>query len=263
MGKTKEIGRIVLNKQIADGIFWMSLNAPNIAAIAQPGQFVQVSVYGVPSVQFLRMPFAVYEANPVMDAVDICYQVVGKGTEQLSQLAPGEFIDLVGPIGNGWHIPQGAKRALLVSGGVGAPALNLLGRALAVGGVKTDAVMGAQTASKLACQEHIECSVKPSGGKMYITTDDGTAGVHGFVTAVSDELIASGEYDYVAVCGPAPMERNVVNAALEHGVFCEVSMEKMMACGVGACLGCVIDTTKGKKRCCVDGPVFDASEVIW
>lgn len=263
MGKTKEIGRIVLNKQIASGIYWMSLNAPNIARLARPGQFVQVCVYGIPSVQFLRMPFAVYDANPVMDAVDICYQVVGEGTRQLSELAPGEFVDIVGPIGNGWTIPEGAKRALLVSGGVGAPALNLLGRKLATEGVRVDAVMGAQSADKLACHEHIECSVKPSGGKLHITTDDGTAGTHGFVTAVSDELIASGEYDYVAVCGPLPMERNVVKAALANNVHCEVSMEKLMACGIGACLGCVVETTGGRKRCCVDGPVFDASEVIW
>ncbi len=148
-------------------------------------------------------------------------------------------------------------------GGVGAPALNLLGRKLAINGAKVDAVMGAQTASKLVCQEHIECSVKPSGGTIHITTDDGSAGVHGFVTQVSDELIASGEYDYVAVCGPLPMEKNVVKAAIEHDVFCEVSMEKLMACGVGACLGCIVETKTGRKRCCVDGPVFDAAEVVW
>ena len=263
MAKMQEYGRIVLNKQIAPGIFWMSVNAPDIAAAALPGQFVNMRVYGRPSVQFLRMPFCIYDASDVLNAVDICYQVVGEGTDQLSKLAPGEFVDIIGPIGNGWNPPKNTKRALLVCGGVGAPALNLLGRSLAIKGAKVDAVLGAQTSSKLVCREHIECSVKPSGGTMYITTDDGSEGVHGFVTQVTDELIASGLYDYVAVCGPLPMEKNVVKAAIEHGVFCEVSMEKLMACGVGACLGCTLDTEAGRRRCCVDGPVFDAAEVIW
>ena len=259
----QEYGRIVLNKQIAQDIYWMSINAPEIAAAARPGQFVQLQVYGHPSVQFLRMPFAVYDASPVMSAVDICYQVVGEGTRQLSQLAASEFVDIVGPIGNGWTIPDETKRALLVSGGVGAPALNLLGRAMATRNIKVDAVMGATSAAKLACREHIECSVKPSGGTMYITTDDGTEGTKGFVNSVSDTLIASGDYDYVAVCGPLPMERAVVKTAIEHNVSCEVSMEKLMACGVGACLGCVVETVNGRRRCCVDGPVFKASEVVW
>ncbi len=263
MGKTREIARIECNEEVAAGIFCMSVSAPSIAALAKPGQFVQVCVYGVPSVQFLRMPFAVYDADPSSGTVDICYQVVGEGTQQLSELASGGFVDLVGPIGNGWSIPQDAKRALLVCGGVGAPALNMLARALADVGVVVDAVMGAQTASKLACDDRIGASVNKNGGELYITTDDGSKGVHGFVTAVSDELIASGQYDYVAVCGPLPMERNVVRVPLEYKVFCEVSTEKLMACGVGACLGCVIETTKGRMRCCVDGPVFDASEVIW
>ena len=263
MTKMQEYGHIVFNKQIAEGIYWMSVNAPDIAAAANPGQFVHMCVHGKPSVQFLRMPFCIYDASADMDAVDICYQVVGEGTEQLSKLVPGEFVDIIGPIGNGWNPPENTQHALLVCGGVGAPALNLLGRALAIGGAKVDAVMGAQTASKLACQEHIECSVAKSGGAVHITTDDGSAGVHGFVTQVSDELIASGAYDYVAVCGPLPMERNVVKAAFEHDVFCEVSMEKLMACGVGACLGCTVETKAGRKRCCVDGPVFDAAEVIW
>lgn len=263
MAKMQEYGRIVFNKQIAPDIFWMSVYAPGIAAAAAPGQFVNMRVHGKPSVQFLRMPFCIYDASEESNAVDICYQVVGEGTDQLSKLVSDEYVDIIGPIGNGWNPPENVRHALLVCGGVGAPALNLLGRFLAENGAKVDAVLGAQTASKLVCQDHFECSVKPSGGTMYITTDDGSEGVHGFVTEVTDDLIASGAYDYVAVCGPFPMERNVVRAAIEHDVFCEVSMEKLMACGVGACLGCTVETKAGRRRCCVDGPVFDAAEVIW
>lgn len=263
MTKLQEIGRVVLNKRIAPDIYWMSIAAPNIARAAKPGQFVHVRMYDEPSVQFLRMPFCVYDASDVMQAVDICYAVVGEGTKQLTKVQPGGFIDLMGPIGNGWTVPEGTKRALLVGGGVGTPALNLLGRKLATSNIKVDAVIGAQTASKLVCLEHIECSTAPSGGKIHITTDDGTQGTHGFVTELTDPMIASGDYDYVAVCGPTPMMANVVKPAIEHGVACQVSMEKLMACGVGACLSCVLETTSGRKRCCVDGPVFNADEVVW
>lgn len=259
--KLLETGRIVRNERIAPGIFCMAVETPRVAAASAPGQFVHVRAAENP-VQFLRMPFAVYDVTPG-GGIDICYQVVGEGTEQLSQLAAGDALDVVGPVGNGWAPPAGTRHALLVAGGVGAPALNLLARQLASNGVQVDAVLGAQTKEKFACVERIQASVEQSGGSLFLTTDDGSFGTRGFVTAESDALIASGACDYVAVCGPTPMMRNVVRPALAHGVPCQVSMEKLMACGVGACLSCVVETTAGRRRCCVDGPVFDAAEVIW
>lgn len=261
-GKLQETGRIFANVRIAPGVYRMTVTAAGIAAATRPGQFVHVRTPKHP-VQMLRMPFAVYDADTVNGTVDICYQVVGEGTAQLAELAEGDELDLIGPIGNGWNPPEGARHALLIAGGVGAPALNLLARQLAASGVRVDVVMGFRGKENICCVERFEASVAVGGGKIFITTDDGSFGTHGFVTAESDALIASGEYDYVAVCGPTPMMANAVKPALEHGVPCQVSMEKLMACGVGACLSCVVDTSSGKKRCCVDGPVFDASEVVW
>lgn len=258
--KCQETGRVVSNEQVAPGIFCLTAEAPQIAEGARPGQFVHVRVAENP-VQFLRMPFAVYDAAD--GTVDVCYQVVGEGTEQLSGLAVGSSVDLIGPVGNGWTPPADVKRALLIAGGVGAPALNLLARQLSASGVVVDAVMGAQSKDKFACVDRMQEATDACGGTIHFTTDDGSFGTHGFVTAVSDGLIASGEYDYVAVCGPTPMMANAVKPALERGVSCQVSMEKLMACGVGACLSCVVETVNGRKRCCVDGPVFDAAEVIW
>lgn len=260
--KFQETGAILKNERIADGMFWLQVKAPEIARHARPGQFVHVRVTG-PSVQFLRMPFAVYDVTGRQDVVDICYQVLGEGTRQLSGLSCGDELDLIGPIGNGWSVPSGAKHALMIAGGVGVPALNLLGRQMAADGIVVDAVMGALNEERLCCVDHIEQATKASGGTLHITTDDGSVGTKGFVTAVSDELIASGAYDYVAICGPLPMEKNAARPALENDVPCQVSMEKLMACGVGACLSCVVDTVAGRKRCCVDGPVFEAAEVIW
>lgn len=261
--KLQERGPVLFNRQIAEGIYHMSALAPRIAAAARPGQFVQVKVASEPSVQFLRMPFAVFDVDEAAGSVDICYQVVGEGTEQLTHVAAGDEVDFVGPIGNGWHIPQDAKRSLLACGGVGVPALKLLADELAAQGIRVDVVIGATTAKRLACVDRFEDSVRSSHGALYLATDDGSTGIKGFVNAVTDELLASHDYDYVAVCGPAPMERSVALPAIERGVTCEVSMERLMACGVGACLGCVVETTGGLKRCCVDGPVFDASEVVW
>lgn len=261
--KLEERGRVIFNDEIAPRIYWLSATMPGIAKDALPGQFLQLRVESQPAVQFLRMPFAVYDANPSTGAVDVCYQIVGEGTEQLARVRPGELLSFVGPIGNGWNPPAGCRHALLACGGVGAPALAMLATELARDGVKVDSVMGATTEARLACTERFEAAAEASGGSFHVTTDDGTAGTKGFVNAVTDDLIRQGDYDYVAVCGPGPMERSVVVTALEQGVFCEASLERFMACGVGACLGCVVETASGLKRCCVDGPVFDASEVTW
>ena len=261
-GKLQETAAILANVQVAEGIWCMSVQAPGIARAALPGQFAHVRATANP-VQFLRMPFAVYDTAPEAGSLDICYQVVGPGTRQLSGLACGQRLDLIGPVGNGWQVPPETEHALLVGGGVGTPALNLLARQLLLGGVTCDIAVGALTEGKLCCLEGFRASLEHGSGTLAIATDDGSAGVAGFVTAITDGLIASGAYDYVAVCGPAPMMRNVVRPALEQGICCQVSMEKLMACGVGACLSCVVETTQGRRRCCVDGPVFDAAEVVW
>ena len=261
-GKLQETAAILANRQVAQGIWCMSVQAAGIAQAALPGQFVHVRAANDP-VQFLRMPFAVYDADPAAGLLDICYQVVGLGTRQLSELEPGQQLDLIGPIGNGWQVPSDTRHALLVGGGVGTPALNLLARQLLLGGVTCDIAVGALTKGKLCCLEGFRASLERGSGSLAIATDDGSTGVAGFVTAVTDGLIASGAYDYVAVCGPLPMMRNAVRPALERGICCQVSMEKLMACGVGACLSCVVETTQGRRRCCVDGPVFGAAEVVW
>ena len=254
--------RVISNEEIASGIFEMALDAPEVAHDAQPGQFVHVRVAYAP-VQFLRMPFCVYKADASTGALHICYAVVGEGTSQLAGLFADDEVDVIGPVGNGWSVPKSMTRALLVAGGAGAPAVHLLAGQLAATGIAFDMVLGAASADKLICIDEMRAQLNQVGGELKICTDDGTAGTHGFVTAETDGLIASGEYDYVAVCGPTPMMANVVKPALAAGVSCQVSMEKLMACGLGACLSCIVETRDGRKRCCVDGPVFDASEVVW
>ena len=191
--------------------------------------------------------------------------MLGEGTRQLSTLSIGERVDVLGPIGNGWSMPQAASHALIVSGGLGAAPMNLLARELCTRGCTVDIVMGGPSSERLVCRERLAKSALESGGKLLVSTDDGSEGLHGFCTQISDELLRQEgqDYDYICVCGPGPMERNAVKLPLELGIYTEASFEKLMACGIGACLSCIVETVDGRKRCCVDGPVFDVAKVVW
>ena len=262
MAKVVENARIIANREIAPGIWNMRLDCSDVATLVLPGQFVHVRVPEY-SVQTLRMPFCVYDASADAGWFEICYQVLGDGTEQLTSLGADDMLSVVGPMGHGWTMPEDAKHALLVGVGMGVAPLVMLARELATRGVVVDMVLAARSSNLIIARDRIIPSVKASGGTISIATDDGSEGRHGFANQVSDPLVASGAYDYMCVCGPAIMEKVTVKAALDAGLRCDVSLERLMACGIGICLSCVVDTTEGRKRCCADGPVFDASEVIW
>lgn len=271
MGLVNEQTRIIWNGCAGANLHVMTLEAPAIAAMTRPGQFVHMKIPGMEG-HVLRRPFCIYAADAAAGTVDILYQVVGFGSEHMTSLAPsaegapaGTVPELIGPVGNGWSVPEGAKRVLLVGGGVGAAPLFMLCEQLCAEGVAVDVVLGAQTQAALVCRERYAAllSAEPR-----CATDDGSYGRAGFCTPLVEEALAeaaeAGEpYDYVAVCGPEPLMKIVAGMAASAGVPCQVSMEKRMACGVGACLSCVVDTQAGKKRACVDGPVFNAEEVVW
>lgn len=265
---------VIANKQASDRLFIMELQVDRLdypakrkqelAACIQPGQFVHMTIPTLPN-HILRRPFSVYAADAANDRIEILYQVVGTGTAEMTRWEPGQRTQMIGPIGHGWSIPADAKRVLLVGGGVGAAPLFMLCEELVERGIDVDVVLGASTKDALVCHDRYEqlCGCAPAA-----STDDGTFGRAGFCTSlVEDALAASREsgapYDFAAVCGPEPLMRIASGAISEAGVPCQVSMERRMACGVGACLSCVVDTTSGKQRACVDGPVFDAKEVIW
>ena len=262
--KHQELGRVLANENIAAGVFVMEITAPLICSEAKPGQFVHIRVVDSP-IQLLRMPFGVYDCNPEIGSIEICYQVLGEGTKQLSSLSIGDKVDVVGPIGNGWTMPAEAKHALIIAGGLGAAPMNLLARELCGRGTKADVVLGGPTSERLVCRERLLKSAQESGGQLLVSTDDGSEGLHGFCTQISDRLLdeEGADYDYVCICGPGPMERNAVKVPMHKGIYTEASFEKLMACGVGACLSCIVETTEGRRRCCVDGPVFDVRKVVW
>ena len=252
------------NKRLTGDLWQLVVNAPAIAQTVQPGQFVHVLLNDKPQ-HILRRPLSVHGVLPAAgggtqaEQLSLLYQVVGAGTLSLTTCKPGDFLSLLGPVGNGWHVPLKARRILLVGGGVGLAPLTMLAEAEERRGTEVHALIGARNEDYLLM---LSCGLA-AGCIRHFATDDGSMGYHGFNTDLLDGLFDELGFDYVATCGPEPMQRIVAGKAAARGIACEVSLERRMACGLGACLSCVVDTVGGKKRACVDGPVFDAREVCW
>ena len=175
---------------------------------------------------------------------------MGDDTRRLSQMAPGSTSNLLGPGGHGWLVPEGTRKALLVAGGIGVPPVLCLAGKLAEQGVDVDVCLGFGTASKVVGVDEF----RALGATVNVCTDDGSLGTHGFCTDPAAELLGEG--------GSAVMMKKVAAAAAEAGVYCEVSLERMMSCGFGACNTCNVETVDGMKGACMCGPVFDASKVV-
>lgn len=264
-----EAARIVANEPVGPRLHLMKLESPAIAAGIQPGQFVHMKMPGMDS-HVLRRPFSVYARDAEAKTIEVLYQVVGSVTSAMPALKEG-VVETIGPIGNTWSAPAlhdggSCSHVLLVGGGVGAAPLFMLAESLRDKGCAFDVVLGAQTKDALVTLGRYE-EVAQTG--VSCATDDGSFGTPGFCTTLVEERLHEGAlssgspYDMVCVCGPEPLMKIVAGMAADAGVACQVSMEKRMACGIGACLSCVVDTVDGKKRSCVDGPIFDARKVVW
>lgn len=250
---------IVSNVEVAPGFMRMVLECPGLASSIKPGQFFNLAVPGDPS-EPLRLPFSFAGADAASGQVTFGYLVQGNGTRRMAALPCGTKTDLLGPAGHGWRTEGLSGRALLVGGGSGVvPLVPLVGE-LVNAGVAVDFVEGAPTAARVTFED----DVRAAGAESFsVSTDDGSRGTHGFCTQVAQELLAAHGYACVFTCGPTPMMRGVAKLADEAGVACQVSMERGMMCGFGACNTCAVDTTSGRKGACMCGPVFDAKEVVW
>ncbi|MDO9556850.1 MAG: dihydroorotate dehydrogenase electron transfer subunit [Coriobacteriia bacterium] len=244
------------NERVTEGVGLVVLEAPRVARGVRPGQFVHLRIAEGRDF-ILRRPFSVHRASG--ERLEILYQVLGVGTRALSLAERGEEMDLIGPLGHGWEMPDTLSHALLVCGGLGSAPMGMLAIELAEKGVAVTVAQGASTAGRLVARELFADVAR----RHEIATDDGSAGERGFVTALVEPLVAQDRPDIVYVCGPEPMERIVAAQAATAGVPCQVSLERLMGCGIGACLSCVVSTVHGQKRACVDGPVFNAEEVLW
>ena len=252
MSKTIAIGKVVEQQQLNANTKLIVIHAPEIANQAEPGQFVNVKVTKH-TAPLLRRPFGVAAVNKEEGNFCLIYRIIGEATHMLMDAEAGDELDIVGPLGHGFAME--AKKALLVGGGTGLAPLHYLAQGFGRG--KTDVLMGGRTATELFWTElYADLSAN-----VYTTTDDGSLGTKGTVMALLPQLLAEGSYDVVYVCGPVPMMKAVAGACAEAGVKCQVSLEKYMACGLGACLSCACDGIGKRLKVCKDGPVFWAEEV--
>lgn len=233
------------NNPIIQGVYKLYLTG-NVSAIQRPGQFVELAVPGY----FLRRPFSVCDWD--RDGVTIVYRTVGSGTKRLAAMMPGEGVDALTGLGNGFDTSVSGNRPLLVAGGSGVPMMLCLAKQLLNEGKTVTAVLGYRTASDIFLADDI----RYLGVDVYLTTEDGSAGIRGNVTDAMADL----DYTYFYTCGPEGMLRAVNTVAGTSGQF---SLEARMGCGYGACMGCTIETANGPKRVCKDGPVFTREELLW
>ena len=256
----QEQAEIIALRALAPGNFLLTLRAPAIAAVARPGQFIQLRVTTGRSIDpLLARPISIQRACAATGEVAVLFKVVGRGTALLAAQTPGACLTALGPIGNGFTVPETARTVALVGGGVGMPPMFFLADTLrrARPELQLTLYYGGRTHADLLLLPEWEAL----GVTLVLATDDGSAGYHGLITAPLREAWQAERSDFVAACGPKPMLRAVQRLAQSLEIPGQLSLEARMACGVGACLGCVCATVTGQRRVCVDGPVFALDEV--
>ncbi len=266
MRKIDEPARIRANREVAPGFWRMSLAAPRVAARFKPGQFFQLRIDPAGNTPLLRRPFAPSEVDDRGFA--FVYAVVGDGTRAMTSLKKGGRVQVLGPLGNGYRLPRRGARALLVGGGCGTPSLRFLAEVLSRRKVEIFTVIGARTACTLLERK----ALSRLSSMTAIATDDGSRGLHGHsvdATRLLLDEISAKPRPVIFACGPGPMLKGLAALAGERGLKCYVSLEERMACGFGACMGCVVpiraDNQDGYvyRRVCHDGPIFAAGDVVW
>lgn len=254
MPKVAIDAKILDNKQLSADVKELIVYAPQIAEQVMPGQFVQVKVAeGEP---LLRRPISIASADAAKGTLSLIYRIIGKGTARLAELKVNDEVNCLGPLGNGFDLT--CKRPLLVGGGMGIAPLIFLAQQLR--SETKEILMGGRNKDELFWQSMYENIVDA----IHITTDDGSLGTKGFTITLLPKLLKQNVYDRIFVCGPEIMMESVAKIAKAHDIPCQVSLEKHMACGIGACLSCTCESKNGgkRKKVCTDGPVFWAGEVL-
>ena len=241
----QRIFTIVSNEALTDSVYKMVL-AGDTTAITAAGQFVNIQLSG----KFLRRPISVCDYNE--ETLTIVYKVVGKGTEQMSNMSAGEKLDILTGLGNGYDLSLSGDKPVLLGGGVGVPPMYNLAKKLLEQGKNVTVILGFNTKSEVFYEEEF----KALGCKVIVATADGSHGVKGFATTPLADL----DYTYFYTCGPEPMLKAVFKATTTSG---QMSFEERMGCGFGACMGCSCKTLTGYKRICKEGPVMKKEEILW
>jgi dihydroorotate dehydrogenase electron transfer subunit len=246
------VTKIIANDLVAKNHFRMRIQCPEISASFVAGQFVMIKARAQTYDPLIKIPLGIHQKHD--DGISVLYRVVGSGTEILSKLRAGDEVEILGPLGNGFSVTE-HKNNLLVAGGFGAAPLYALAESLHQQQKNIAVFLGAQNKDLIICTDDF----KKLGATIYIATEDGTCGEKCLVTDLLAEHLVKDTMLYA--CGPNAMLKQIVRIVREQKIPAQLSMEAYMACGIGACRGCAIQTNEGYKMCCQDGPVFEIKEL--
>lgn len=258
---------VLWNRPEAPGYVRLGLACDVGFDLAKPGQFVMVRI-GSAVDPLLRRPFSLLgliHAQNRVTGIEIFFKVVGKGTDRLSRCKTGDRLSVIGPLGNAFLVPDTCRRLILVAGGIGVPPIRFLAHTLLEQEDRFSRCLvfiGGRSKDDLVCLTDFDLP----GFLLDISTDDGSRGNIGVVTRSLEKALADEPADLICACGPHAMLRGVAKSAMKRNIPCQVSIEAMMACGMGACLGCAVavrDDDARYRHVCMDGPVFDAHRLEW
>ncbi len=255
MVKRIESLKIVDNHSLNKDFFILEISGKERLPEMKPGQFVEAKVEDSAET-FLRRPFSIHDVDYGQNTFKLLIQIAGKGTEALSKLKKGDLLNMIYPLGNSFTLPEKKQRILLVGGGCGVAPLLFLGKHLKTNGCNPDILLGFRNSERI-----IEYDEYLKIGRVFLTTEDGSRGEKGFVT--DHPVFSSNSYDLIYCCGPEAMMRAVGAYSKENNIGCEVSLENLMGCGIGACLCCIVATVRGNLCTCTDGPVFNINDLKW
>lgn len=257
MVKLQNIYKVVSNKKFCPRFYRLCFDAPSMIRSIRPGQFVHIRTSGGLE-PFFRRPFSVCRAQKY---VEIFYEVAGLGTKILSLKKRGDSLDVLGPLGRPFAPPpEGVKQVVMIAGGIGAAPFLILSDVLKKKrNLELVLLYGGRTKGHVFSMKEF----KENGCRVHVATDDGSAGARGRVDKLFSEIDLDPRTTFIYTCGPNPMMAEVQRFARAHHIRGQAACEEVMACALGACLGCSIPTTKGFRTVCYDGPVFDLHEVIW
>ncbi len=248
---------LIENKQLNQDNFLLVFQSPIPVSEILPGQFLNVEIKEATEI-FLRRPFSVFDVDHQNQTISLLVKILGRGSKKLTEAHVGQKISVIFPLGKSFTKPDKNDKILLIGGGSGVAPMLFLSKNCGLNPENVSILIGARSAS-----DHVDISAYKSFGNFYFTTEDGSLGEKGYVTNHSLFTGQLSQFTKIYTCGPDLMMKAIGRKAIEEHLFCEVSLENMMACGFGVCLCCVEDTKAGHKCVCTDGPVFNVNELKW